>query len=76
MELNILGKKFKKFINNKNIPRITYLIQANHLIICMYYKYTRLIDFMLKVKDLLNYVSLFPPNENEKNDKIIPKCFQ
>ena len=31
---------------------------------------------MLKVKGLLNYVSLFPPNENEKNDQIIPKCFQ
>ena len=34
------------------------------------------IDFMLKDKSLLNYTNLFSPNEYEKNDKIILKCFR
>ena len=34
------------------------------------------IDFMLKGKNLLDYTNLFSANENERNDKIILKCFQ
>ena len=34
------------------------------------------IDFMLKSKSLLDYASLFSPNDYEKNDKIILKYFQ
>ena len=34
------------------------------------------IDFTLKGKSLLNYTNLFSPNDYEKNDKIILKCFQ
>ena len=34
-----------------------------------------LIDFMLKSKSLLVYTKLFPPNEYEKNNKIILKYF-
>ena len=33
-------------------------------------------DFMLKGKNLLDYTNLFPPNKDEKNDKIIIKYFQ
>ena len=33
------------------------------------------IDFMLKGKSLLDYTSLFSPNDYEKNDKIIMKIF-
>ena len=36
----------------------------------------RFIDFTLKGKSLLNYTNLFSPNDYEKNDKIILKCFQ
>ena len=38
----------------------------------------RFIDFMLKGRSLKSkeYTSLFLPNEDEKNDKIIPKPFQ
>ena len=28
------------------------------------------------IKSLLDYTNLFPPNDYEKNDKIIPKHFQ
>ena len=35
------------------------------------------IEFMLKGKSLLlEYAYLFSPNDYEKNDKIILKCFQ
>ena len=34
------------------------------------------IDFTLKGKSLLDYTNLFSPNNNEKNDKVMPKCFQ
>ena len=40
------------------------------------YSCNRFIDFMLKVKSLLEYTNLFSPNEYEKNDKIILKYFQ
>ena len=33
------------------------------------------IDFMLKSKNLLDYINLFSPNHHEKNDKIILKYF-
>ena len=33
------------------------------------------IDFMLKGKSLLYYTNLFPPNDYEKNGKIILKYF-
>ena len=34
------------------------------------------VDFMLKGKILLEYTNLFSPNDHEKNDRIILKCFQ
>ena len=34
------------------------------------------IDFILKVKSLLDYTNLFSPNDYEKNDKIILKYSQ
>ena len=34
------------------------------------------IDFMLEGKTLLHYVNQFSPNEYEKYDKLILKCFQ
>ena len=40
------------------------------------YFYIGFIDFMLKGKSLLDYTSLFSPNDNEKNDKVILKYFQ
>ena len=36
----------------------------------------RFIDFMLKVKSSLDDTKIFSLNEDEKNDKVILKCFQ
>ena len=70
-----IPKEVRKFIGNKNIITNIYRIQAYDSIMCQYFC-TRFIDFMLKSKSLLEYTSLFVPNEYKKNDKIILKHFQ
>ena len=72
-EVEYIPKEIKKFIGNKNIVTYIYRIQANDSIICGFIGF---IDFMLKGKILLDYTNLFPPNDYEKNDKIILKYFQ
>ena len=69
-----IPKETKKFIGNKYIIN-TYIIQAYNLIMYWYFC-IKIIGFMLKDKSLLNYTNLFSPNDYEKNDKIILKCFQ
>ena len=75
MELNIFQKKLKKLIENKNIITNIYRIQAYDSIMCGYFC-IGFIDFMLKVKSLLEYTNLFSPKNYEKNNKIILKYFQ
>ena len=70
-----IPKEIKKFTGNKNIITNTYRTQAYNLIMCRYFC-IGFIDFMLKVKSLLDYANLFSPNDYEKNDKIILKYFQ
>ena len=55
-------------MRNKNIINI-YRMQAYYSMICGYFC-IRCIDFILKGK------SLFSPNDNKKNDKIILNYFQ
>ena len=70
-----IPKEIKKFIGNKNTIRNIYGIQAYDSIMCGYFC-VGCIVFMLKRKSLLEYTNLFPPNDYEKNDKIILKYFQ
>ena len=70
-----IPKAIKKFIAIKNIIANIYSIQAYDSIICRNFC-IGFIDFMLKGKSLLDYKNLFPPNDHEKNDKIILKYFQ
>ena len=50
-------------------------MQVNDSIMCGSF-FIGIIDFMVKVKSLLDYTKLFSPNEHENNDKIILKYFQ
>ena len=50
-------------------------MQAYDLIMCEYFC-IGFIDFLLKGKSLLDYTSLFSPDDYENNDKIILKDFQ
>ena len=74
-EVEHIPKEIRKFIGNKNILRNIYRIQTYDSIICGYFC-IGIIDFMLEGKRLLEYTNLFPPNDYEKNDKIILKYFQ
>ena len=65
VELNIFQKKLKKLIENKNIITHIYRIQAYDSIMCGYFC-IGFIDFMLKVKSLLEYMNLFFPNEYKR----------
>ena len=53
-------KSIKKFAKNKNIITNIYKIQEYASIICV-----NIINFILQVKSLLDYLNLFPPNESE-----------
>ena len=68
-------KEIKKFIRNKNTITSIYRIQAFDSIMCGYFC-VGFIDFMLKGENMLDHANLFSPNDYEKNDKIILKCFQ
>ena len=63
-----IPKEIKKFIGKKIITNI-HRIQAYDSIMWGYFC-TGFIDFMLKVKGLLDYTDLFSPYEYQKNDKI------
>ena len=70
-----IPKEIKKFIGSKNIIINIYRIQAYDSIMCGYFC-VGFINFMLKGKRLPHYTNIFPPNDDEKNDKIILKYFQ
>ena len=68
-----IPKETKKFMDNKNFITNIYKIQTYNSIMdfCIGF-----IDFMLKDKSLLDYTNLLSPNECEKVDKIMLKCFK
>ena len=74
-EVEHIPKEIRKFIRNKNLLTNIYRIPTYDSIICGYFC-IGIIDFMLEGKRLLEYTNLFPPNDYEKNDKIILKHFQ
>ena len=70
-----IPKEIKKIIGNKNVVTNIYQIQSYDSTMCGYFC-IGFIDFMLKSKSLLEYTNLFPPDDDEKNDKIILKYFE
>ena len=70
-----IPKKYKKNIGSKNIITHTYRMQTCNSIMCEYVC-LGFIDFMLKIKTLLEYTNLFSPSKYEKNKKITLTCFQ
>ena len=66
-----IPKEVKAFINNKNITRNIFRIQACDSIMCGYF----CIDFMLARKILTEFTNLFSPNNFKKNDNIILNYF-
>ena len=71
--LDTFLKKLKNSWTTKIFITNIYKIQTYNSIIdfCIGF-----IDFMLKDKSLLDYTNLLSPNECEKADKIMLKCFK
>ena len=55
-------KEIEKFIEHKNIKTNIFRIQSNNSIMCAYFC-IRFIDFMIASKTLIDYTSLFSPND-------------
>ena len=64
-----------KFIGNKNIKSNIFRLQAYDSIMCRYY-FIECINYMRKGKTLLDYTSLFSPNDFKKNDQVIKRIFR
>ena len=62
-------------IGHKNIKTNIFRIQADNSIMCGYFC-IGFIDFMFAGKSLIDFTSLFSPNDFEKNDKIILNYFK
>ena len=69
-----IPKEIMKFINRKKIITNIYRIQAYDSIMCGYFC-IGFINFMFNGKSLTDYTNLFSPNDFNKNDDIILKCF-
>ena len=61
-------------MGNRYIIKNIYRIQAYNSIMCGCFC-IGFINFMLKVKSMLDYTNLFSPNDYDKNDKVILKDF-
>ena len=69
-----IPKEIMKFIKRKKIITNIYGIQAYDSTMCGYFC-IGFISFMFKGKSLTDYTNLFSPNDFNKNDDIIFKCF-
>ena len=68
-------EEIKEFIGNKNIKANIFWVQANNSIMCGYFC-IGFIDFMLASKKLIDFTSLFSPNDFQKKDDIILSYFK
>ena len=73
--LDHIPKEIKHVISNKEIKANIFRIQAYDSIMCGYFC-IEFINYMLRVKTLLDYTNLFSPNDFKKNDQIIKRIFK
>ena len=69
-----IPKEINKVTNN-DIKSSIFRIQAYDSIMCGYFC-IEFINYMLKGKTLLDYISLFSPNDFKKYDRIIKRIFE
>ena len=73
--IEYIQEEIKKILGNKSISTNTYRIQAYDSIKCENFCLD-LIAFMMNSRILLDYTNLVSPNEYEKSNKMILKCFE
>ena len=69
-----IPKEIKAFIKNKNVKTNIFMIQAYDSIMCGYFC-IGFINFMLKLKSLIECTNLFSSNDIKKNDDTILNYF-
>ena len=72
--VELILKRIKTLISNKNFKTNVFRIQAYNSIMCGYFC-IGFIEFMLKVKTLTENTKFFSPNNFKKNDDIILNFF-
>ena len=70
-----IPKGIRTFVNNKNIKRNSFRIQAYDSIMCGYFC-IGFIDFMLAGKKLTDYINLLSPYDFINNGNIIVSYFK
>ena len=70
-----VSKEILKFIGHKNIKINIFRIQTDDSIMCGYFC-IRFIDLTFAGRSLIDFISLFPPYDFKKNDKIILNYFK
>ena len=70
-----IPKEINKFIGNKKIEASIFRIQAYDSIMCGFFC-IEFINYVIKVKTLLDYTNLFSPNDFKKNDRVIKRIFK
>ena len=70
-----IPKEINKFNGNSDVKSNIFRIQAYDSIMCGYF-FIKLINYMLKGKNLLDYNNLFSPNDFKKNARIIKRIFK
>ena len=70
-----IPKEIDKFIGNNDIKSNIFRIQAYDSITRGYFC-IEFINYMLKGKTLLDYTTLFSPNDFKNNDEIIKRIFK
>ena len=70
-----IPKEIKTFLNNKNIKKFFFRIQAYDSIMCGYFC-IGFINFMLAGKTLTDFANLFSLYNFDKNDNIILSYFK
>ena len=73
--LEHVPEEINEFIGKKNITPNIFLVQANKSLMCGYFC-IGFIDFMLAVKNLIDFTTFFSPHEFKKNDNIILSYFK
>ena len=70
-----IPEEIDKFSGNKKIKASIFRIQAYESIMCGYFC-IEFINYMLKVKKLLDHTNLFSPNDFKENDQVIKRIFK
>ena len=68
-------EEIKEFVGNKNIIVNIFRVQANNSVMCGYFC-IGFIVFLLPVKKLIDFTSMFSPYDFKKNDNIILSYFK